>query len=472
MSEPAAPPNPTFGSSEVSVAWMLGADSLPSHVDPEHPALIWEAETRTYAELRARALALARSLRAGGAVPGDRVAAHLLNRGETFELYFACAYAGLTFVPVSWRLGPREIATILSDSEPRAIFSQPDVADAIRGPASELEMELVMLEDGASGEEYDRLASGPPIEPPFARAEPHMILYTSGTTGRPKGVMVGHANIFWFAFQQSVRYLGMDSDMVVLVTPPTFNTSGISSLVMPAFLVGGTAVVFPSRGWSAERMSDHIDRHGVTHALVFPSMLEPFLEADGRRRIGLTSVEFIITAGENVPPATLARFRARWSHIRTLIGYGATENGCPTSIADEEIDRHPSSVGRVTMGITIRIQDPEGNPMPQGEVGEIWVAGPSVVEGYWSAPELTDSVCRDGWMNTGDVGLLDADGYLYLRGRSRDLIISKGQNIYPAEIENVLSENEDLLEFTVVAAPDAEFGEAVCAVVVASRAGP
>ena len=119
------------------------------------------------------------------------------------------------------------------------------------------------------------------------------------------------------------------------------------------------------------------------------------------------------------------------------------------------------------MGITLRIQDADGTPLPQGEVGEIWVAGGSVVDGYWNAPELTASVTSDGWMNTGDIGFLDPDGYVYLRGRSRDLIISKGQNIYPAEIENVLSENDDLLEFTVVGVPDEEYGEVVCAVVVA-----
>jgi fatty-acyl-CoA synthase len=467
MSEATAAPNPTFDSSEVSVAWLLGADSLPSHVDPDHPALKWESETRTYAELRSRALALARSLREKGAMPGDRVGAHLLNRGETFELYFACAYAGLTFVPVSWRLGPREIGMILSDCTPKVLFSEPSVADAIREPASELGIELVMLEDDASGEEYERFATGPAIEAPYARAEPHMILYTSGTTGRPKGVMMGHMNIFWFAFQQAARYKQMDSDTVMLIISPTFNTAGINEQSIPTFLVGGTVVMFPSRGWSAEKMADYIDRYGVTHSLCYPSMLEPFLDADSRSEIGLKSIKWMGSGGENVPPATIARFRKRWSHIAVMIGFGGTENGCPTAIQDEEIDRHPTSVGRLMMGITSRIQDGEGKTLAQGEVGEIWVAGPSVVSGYWNAPELTESVCRDGWMNTGDIGFLDPDGYLYLRGRSRDLIISKGQNIYPAEIENVLSENGDLLEFTVVGVPDHEFGEAVCAVVVA-----
>jgi fatty-acyl-CoA synthase len=467
MGESTALPNPTFASSEVSVAWMLGADSLPSHVDPDHPALKWESETRTYAELRSRALALARSLREKGAMPGDRVGAHLLNRGETFELYFACAYAGLTFVPVSWRLGPREIEMILSDCTPKLLFSQPAVAEAIRGPASELGIGLVMLEDDASGEGYERMASCGPVGAPFERAEPHMILYTSGTTGRPKGVMMGHGNITAYAFQQAVGYPEMDSEMVMLIISPTFNTAGINEQSIPTFLVGGTVVMFPSRGWSAEKMADYIDRYGVTHTLMYPSMMEPFLDADSRSEIGLKSVKFMLTGGENVPPATLARFRKRWSHISMMVAFGGTENGGVSRIRDDEIDRHPGSVGRMGGGRTIRIQDPGGRPLPPGEVGEIWVASPTVVSGYWNAPELTESNIRDGWLNTGDMGLKDPDGYLYLRGRSRDLIISKGQNIYPAEIENVLSENDDLLEFTVVGVPDHEFGEVVCAVVVA-----
>lgn len=459
--------SPSFASSEVSVAWMLGADSLPSHVDPDHLALVWESETRTYRELRARALSLAGSLRSMGATPGDRVAAHLLNRGETFELYFACAYAGLTFVPVSWRLAPRELGMILADCTPKVVFSQPELADAIRPAASEQNVELVMLEDAVSGDEYERLASGPAIYPPYERAEPHLILYTSGTTGTPKGVMMGHLNIFWFALQQAARYKEMDNETVMLIISPMFNTSGINEQSIPTFLVGGTVVVFPSRGWAAERMSDYIDRHAITHSMLYPSMIEPFLDADATRPIGLKSMKWIGTGGENVPAATIARFRRRWSHITVMIAFGGTENGVVTTIQDDEIDRNVAAVGRLNMGITMRIQDAAGNPLPPGDVGEVWVAGPSVTSGYWNAPELTASVSRDGWMDTGDIGLIDADGYLHLRGRSRDLIISKGQNIYPAEIENVLSENDDLLEFTVVGVPDEEFGEAVCAIVVA-----
>jgi fatty-acyl-CoA synthase len=456
----------SFESAEASVAWMLGAGALPSHIQPDRLALAWESHTRTYAELRTRALALARSLREMGAHPGDRVGAHLLNRGETFELYFACAYAGLTFTPLNWRMAARELEMVMADCTPRLVFSEPAVADSIRAPAERLGVQLVMLEHDASGDAYERLAAGPPIEPPFQRTDPHLILYTSGTTGRPKGVMLSHSNIYWYGFQQAIRFPAMDSSMVTLVISPTFNTAGINEISLPAFLVGGTVAILPSRGWTAEKMSDYIDRHQATHTNIYPSMMEPFLEADARREIGLRSLKFVLTGGENVPPAMLSRFRERWRHFVTIVGFGGTENGSPTTNEGVDIDNHPGSVGRVTLGSALRIQDKHGNALGPGEIGEIWVAGGAVISGYWNAPELTSSVLRDGWIDTGDLGFLDEDGYLYLSGRSRDLIISKGQNIYPAEIENALLQHDALLDGSVVGVPDPEFGEVVCAVIV------
>jgi fatty-acyl-CoA synthase len=279
--------------------------------------------------------------------------------------------------------------------------------------------------------------------------------------------MVTHMNTMWLALQQAANYPGWGTDMVLLLVAAIGNTAGMNEQTIPTFMAGGTLGIFESRGWTPEKMADTVDDWGVTHTVVFPSMMEPFLHADAQSEIGFGTVRFMLTGGENTPPATLARFRRRWSHITVALAYGSTESGLPTMIFDGEIDRHPGSVGRVTMGHTVRIQDGDGKALGVGEIGEIWVASPGTVAGYWNAPEVNAEVVRDGWLNTGDLGRFDEDGYLYLQGRSRDLIISKGQNIYPAEIENVLSEFEDLLEFTVVGVPDEEFGEAVCAVAVA-----
>jgi fatty-acyl-CoA synthase len=455
---------PSFAESGPSVAWLLGADALPQHVDPDRAALVWGTHSRTYAQLRRRALRLARSLRDAELRPGDRVAAHFLNRGETFELYFACAYAGLTLVPVNFRLVAREIEQILADCEPRLLFTQDDLAAQAREAAGATR--VVQLGDDEPGEEYEALAAADPIDPPYDRTDPHVILYTSGTTGRPKGVMLSHQNILWFAWQQAALYAHMSPEMVMLLTGPTYNTAALNEQSIPTFVLGGTVTIHPSRGWRPETTAALVDRWSVTHALIYPSMMEPFLEADAAAPLPMESLRFVLTGGENCPPATVDRWRKRWSHVSVLVAYGMTEGGVVTGAADDDIFRYPGSVGRAFGGQTFKIADEHGNALPPGETGEVWTAAPSVTAGYWNAPELTADKLRDGWLLTGDLGHVNEDGYLFIDGRTRDLIISKGQNIYPAEIENVLSEHPHLLESSVIGIPDPEWGEAVCAVVV------
>lgn len=462
----AAAPPLRFEDADMSVAWILGAEALPGHVDPDRVALRWDEHERTYAQLRERALALAGSLRRAGLQRGDRVVGHLLNRGETFELYFACAYAGLTFVSVNWRLTAHELSLILDDCAPAHAFTQEEVAEPLRAVAGERGVPVTTLADDASGAAYDALATAEPIAGPLERTDTQVILYTSGTTGRPKGVMLDHRNITWFAFQQTTMYPGLDASARLLVTAPTFNTAGINETSIPTFLAGGTVAIHPTGGWTPRKMAALIDRWAITHTIVFPSMMEPLLEADREQPIELASLRFVLTGGENCPPATMQRFRERWPHVELAIGYGATESGVVTLIRGEEIARHPGSCGRVAPGMALRLLDGEGRPVGLGEVGELWVAGGSIVPGYWNAPELTASTLRDGWLNSGDLGRQDEHGHLYLEGRTKDLIISKGQNIYPAEIENVLSDHDALLEWTVVGIEDPEWGEAVCAAVV------
>jgi len=218
----------------------------------------------------------------------------------------------------------------------------------------------------------------------------------------------------------------------------------------------------------ARALPPHISAERFQRVVLTAIQSNPdLLEADRRSQLGFASLRFVLTGGENCPPATMARFRERWPDAELAIGYGATESGVVTLIRGAEIARHPGSCGRVAPGMAVRLLDPEGEPVEPGEVGELWVAGGSIVRGYWNAPELTAATLRDGWLHSGDLARIGEDGHLYLEGRTKDLIISKGQNIYPAEIENVLSEHPDLLEWTVVGLADEEWGEAVCAAVVA-----
>jgi fatty-acyl-CoA synthase len=266
--------------------------------------------------------------------------------------------------------------------------------------------------------------------------------------------------------QQALIYPGLDGRAVTMINLPTFNTAGINEQSIPTFLVGGTIGILPSGGWTPRAMGEAIDRWSVTMATILPSMMQPFLDADAEREIGLATLRVVATGGENCPPAVMARFQERWPQAVLYQGYGSTESGIVTEIAGEEWRKHPGSVGRAAVGMTFRIQGPDRELVGSGEVGEIWAAGGSIVPGYWNAPELNASVLDHGWLNTGDLGWQDEDGYLYLAGRSRDLIISKGQNIYPAEIENAIAAHDAVHENSVVGLPDPEWGEVVCAAVV------
>ncbi|TGP18198.1 MULTISPECIES: AMP-binding protein [unclassified Mesorhizobium] len=450
------------------VSSILGDYGPQALQQPDKVALVWENGSRTYAQLRERALRLAAALRGMGLQTGDRVATLLFNRGETFELYFACAYAGLTFVPVSFRLTSPEIASILNDCEAAVVFTEPDLMATLESalPSLDRQPRIVMLENVAGGAEFERLATTiAPIGAPIPN-DVHMILYTSGTTGRPKGVAMRSQAIVWCAMQQVTQFRGLDHSSVMLLNAPMFNTAAMNESSVPTFFVGGTVAIMPSRGWSAGRLIDFIGRWRVTHVLMFPSMFRDLIAADNDERVPLDTMSWWYTGGENCPPALMAEVRRRWPHISLTISYGSTESGMATLIEGDDIERHPGSVGRVVPGQSIRLLDPDGAEVPVGEVGEVWTAGPSVMRNYWQSPQLDADTVRDGWLKIGDLARMDEGGWIYIVGRTKDLIISKGQNIYPAEIENALRQHPAVLDVAVVGVPDPEFGEAVCACVI------
>ncbi|AZO07906.1 long-chain fatty acid--CoA ligase [Mesorhizobium sp. M3A.F.Ca.ET.080.04.2.1] len=435
---------------------------------PDKLALLWEHGSRTYAQLRQRALRLASALREMGLETGDRVASLLFNRGETFELYFACAYAGLTFVPVSFRLTSPEIASILNDCQARIVFTEPELMSLLDGalPSLGRQPHIVEMKADAGGAVFEQFATTTsPIARPIA-TDVQMILYTSGTTGRPKGVAMRSQAIVWCAMQQVTQFRHLDHNAVMLLNAPMFNTAAMNESSIPTFFVGGTVAIMPSRGWSARRLTDLIERWRVTHVLMFPSMFRELIAADNEERIPLSTMSWWYTGGENCPPALMAEVRRRWQHVSLTISYGSTESGMATLIEGDDIEKHPGSVGRVAPGQSIRLLDANGVDVPIGEVGEVWTAGPSVMANYWESPQLDAETVRDGWLKIGDLARMDDEGWIYIVGRTKDLIISKGQNIYPAEIENAVRQHPAVLDVAVVGVPDAEFGEAVCACVM------
>jgi fatty-acyl-CoA synthase len=451
---------------------LLGDFSPQALQKPGKTALVWEHGARSYGELRDRSRRLAGALRAMGLKTGDRVATLLFNRGETFELYFACSFAGLALVPVSFRLTPTEIASILNDCSPSVVFTEPELADALAKALPDLAVQpkVVTLDSTAGGEAFEQLATkADPIATPIAH-DLQMILYTSGTTGRPKGACMRSTAVVWCAMQQVTQFRHLNDSSVMLLNAPMFNTAAMNESSIPTFLMGGTVAIMPSRGWSAERLAHFIAKWQVTHSLIFPSMFPSLIEADQKSRLPLDSLRWWYTGGENCPPVLMAEVRRHWPKIHLAIGYGSTESGMVTLIENEDIELHAGSVGRIAPGQSLRLLDSNGRDVAVGEVGEVWTAGPAVMRNYWNAPQLDAETVRDGWLKIGDLARMDENGWIYIVGRTKDLIISKGQNIYPAEIENVVRQHPAVAEVAVVGVPDAEYGEAVCACVVLRKA--
>jgi fatty-acyl-CoA synthase len=443
-------------------------------VEPTRTALVWEQGSRTYAELRANVLSLASALRSAGLRSGDRVVTHLFNRGEIFEIYFACAFAGLTIVPASFRASEEELADVLRDVDARFLFTEEELAGCAHAAAAAagVKASLVELAADAPGPAYEAMLASPAMVQAYPPADPHIVLFSSGTTGKPKGAELTHRGLLNYAIQQAALFPGYDSSMRTLVVPTLFNTGGLHDFTLPTFHVGGTVCILPSRGWRPERMADYIDRWGITHAIVFPTMFQPLLHADSAAPLSMESLQVILTGGEVCPPDLMRRVRERWPEKELIIGYGSTEAGAIALIGNEGIDAKPGSVGRAAPGQVFRIVRADGTVADIGETGEIWTASPTVIRGYWNAPELAAGALSDGWLRTGDLGYVDDDGYLFINGRLKDMIISKGQNIYPAEVEAVLQEHPAVDQCAVVGVPDEEYGEAAVAVVVRAAGHP
>lgn len=455
--------------SRVSVASMLGLVGAPSSVQADKVALRWDGGERTYGELKARAESLARSLHERGVRPGQSVIVHLTNRGETIELYFACAYAGVTFVPTNFRFVASELVSVCEDLRPAFVITQERFADEVNKAVDSLagDIPVMVLGDATSGSDYEAMATGRPLEERVAPHDPHLILFSSGTTGRPKGIAMSHNSILGYSLQWTAAFPAMDQDMHALIVPPLFNAGGINDLLPATFLNGGTVTILPSGNWSAAGMADSTHRNGVTHAVWFPTMLRPILEAGDEVIARFAGMRSIIVGGEHCTAALLAELRAAFPNASVINTYGLTEGGLVTLLPHNDFEAHPDSVGRVSPGGQgLEIRGVDGSRAPVGTVGEIWTTAPFLPEGYWNAPDMDAESHVDGWLKTGDLGRVDVDGYLYIEGRSRDVIISKGQNVYPAEIESALMTIPGVAECAVVGLPDEEFGESPCAVIV------
>ncbi len=430
----------------------------------------------TFAELNARANRVANALLDKGIGPGDRVAVLLKNSVEFVETYFAVAKIGAVLVPVNWRLVAAEIAYILADSATRALVYDSDFDDAVNalhnGSVGALSVQQwIRRENGDTGAaewalDYDTFAAASEAtEPPIGAWDDDnlFIMYTSGTTGRPKGAVHSHDGMLWAQLTSMSTSDMRDGDRWLLALP-MFH---VGCLNPTSLLVhrGGTGVIM--RELDTARMFRCIAQEKVTIFMAVPALLQFMLMAPEREQNDISSVRWIATGAAPVPVSLLHQYEALG--IRIFQAYGLTESCGPgTLLLHEDAEARVGSCGRPQMHTEIKIVDGDGNTIPMGsdQAGELLVSGRHMMKEYWNNPEATAETLRDGWLHTGDICTWDSDGFVTICDRMKDMIISGGENIYPAELENVLAGCPEVQEAAVIGVASKKWGETPLAIIV------
>ncbi|SMF36359.1 long-chain fatty acid--CoA ligase [Streptomyces sp. Amel2xC10] len=436
---------------------------------PGRIAVVHEDRTWTYRDLHQRVLRLAHALRALGTGHGDRVAYLGPNNPAFLETLFAAGTLGAVFVPLNTRLAAPELAYNLADSGTTVLVHALEQAEAARAAAAEAGVRHRIAvagpdQDGALG--YEKLLAGAgtgSLDEAVAPEDPCMIMYTSGTTGRPKGAVLSHANITW----NSVNVL-VDTDLagdeVTLVVAPLFHTAGLNMTCLPTLLKGGRVVLLGA--FDAERVLELIEDLRVTYMFGVPTMYDAMAARPRWETADLSSLRTLNCGGAPVPARTIATYLDRG--LAFSQGYGMTEASPGVLYLDrEQTSAKAGSAGVPHFFTDTRVVLPDGSEAEPGGRGEILVQGPHVMTGYWNRPEETEAAFADGrWLRTGDVAWTDDDGYAYVVDRVKDMFVSGGENVYPAEVEDVLLTHPAVAECAVIGVPDPVWGEVGRAVVV------
>jgi len=416
--------------------------------------------------LRARALAAWLAER-HGVRQGDRVAALAANSPEYLDAFFACALLGAILTPLNWRLTPPELAGILRDCEPVALLC--DEAQRALAEAGVRAAGLATpLLDMASFPGADAVLAARAA--PFATddgEEIALILYTSGTTGVPKGAMLSHRMLTWNAINTQISW-GLRENDIAPISAPFFHAGGLNVLTTPLYHLGGTVVL--QRDTSPAETLRVIAAERCTVAFAAPTVFQMMMERPEFQSADLSSLRFCITGGSSCPLPIIAGYAARGLEFRQ--GYGLTEVGVNCfSLAPEDAVRKAGSVGRPVFHSRARLVDEQGRDVAAGAVGELALAGPHVCSGYWRRPQATAEAMPDGWWRTGDLAQVDDEGYYFIVGRRKDMFISGGENVYPAEVEGALAQHPGIAEVAVIGRPDSRWGEVGLAVVVPRQPG-
>jgi fatty-acyl-CoA synthase len=428
---------------------------------PDHPAVAFGGEIRTHAELHDRAARLASVLDAGGVQAGDRVALLLHNRIEFVEALLACHRRGAVAVPINFRLASDEIEYILADSGAVALIHDSGA------PRAEVRLALEV-----GGDYEDAVGSAPPRPetPELLEDDVALMCYTSGTTGRPKGALLTHRNLVASTLSW-IHEMRAGQDDVWLSGQPLFHIGGINGL-LPFLVLGATVIITPSTTFDPEAMLGLIEAHGVTMCIFVPTQWATICTSYSVARVDPRQLRVAMWGASPAPLHTLEAMARAFPHAAIVSAYGQTEmSGATTLLKGPDSTRKMGSVGKPVLGVELRVVDDEKRDVPIGEVGEIVYRGPNVMAGYHRQPDATEEAFAGDWFHSGDLARLDHEGYLWLVDRKKDLIVSGGENVYPAEVERVLLDHPAVAEAAVIGVPHPRWVETPVAFVVPSGQG-
>lgn len=440
---------------------------------PDETALVFGGHELSYAELDTRTDQLARGLVNLGVVAGDRVGLVMRNRTEFIESFLACHKLGAVAVPINFRLTANEVSWILTNAGVIGVITDRESQD-LPAPSPGFHITIDAATD-AHLEYVDVLSNGAMATGLEVVAEADaaaFIMYTSGTTGRPKGAVLTHRSLWVQALMWS-GVMGVGPDDVWLSGSPLFHIGAITG-VLPLLLAGGTVVISPSTGFDAQSTIETILRHRVTMCGMTPTQWQMVCDGDGVAALSSSAtLRLLVWGGSQAQRRTLETMQVTFPGAEIANVFGQTETCAMTCVLKgPDSLRKLGSVGRPVPGVELAVVDDAGVPVPNGSVGEIVYRGPTVMRGYYNQPQQTEDAFTGGWFHSGDLARADDEGFLYIVDRKKDVIISGGENIYPAELEQTIGRLSDVVDVAVIGVPHPKWVETPIAIVVVKSGSP
>jgi acyl-CoA synthetase (AMP-forming)/AMP-acid ligase II len=450
------------------------ADIVRAHARerPDRRAVAFEGRITTYAELDARASQVAQALIARGLKPQDRIAYLGKNSDAYYELLFGAAKAGVVMTPVNWRLAPAEAQYIIDDSDARILFVGAEFIDKVAAYAPvKRAADVIGMEHAYEGALYSEWRNAHPARDPLLAFDPRVAavqLYTSGTTGHPKGAVLTHSNFLAMpASRPELPWSVWTAEDVSLAAMPCFHIGGTGWAIL-GLRAGALNVVM--RDFDPAKVLEAIERWRISKLFLVPAAMHVIVRDPRAREVDYSRLKYMLYGASPMPPALLRECMDVFGCGFVQL-YGLTETtGTVTALGAEDHDRagneRMNSAGKPLPGVEVAILDQQGRRVPPNVVGEIAVRSPTNMQGYWKQPDATaKTIGADNWLRSGDAGRIDEDGYLYIHDRVKDMIISGGENVYPAEVEKAIFGHPDVADVAVIGVPSERWGEEVKAIV-------